>query len=108
MMSTPLHPDVWITGEQAVYYLHGGASYKVKGVRIPDPVSLFRLTSGRSYGKVKSKGLLWESDVFRREGYLSLSNRINPSYADKGFELECEGGDFLLVVPSYAIVGYRG
>ncbi len=97
LFSTELRPDVWITGEQFVYLVKKESLYTVFDTGIDEPVSFFRLTSGRCYGRIDTEGLLWEGSLFRPEGYLSLSNRINPENADKGFSFKCIDGDFLLV-----------
>ncbi len=57
-------------------------------------------------GKIISEGLQWESDVFRREGVMSLSNRIQSAYSERGkpVTIFVKSGEAVVIVPLSAEV----
>ena len=71
-----------------------------------DVVSVARTTSSYSGGKILSKGLEWESDLFRKYGMPSLSNRISEEYAKDRLPvtISAEKGDCMLFLPYNAVV----
>lgn len=106
IFSTNLRPDIWISGEQFLYYLPQNSSTKIYNLGKYDIVSVLRATYFREGGKVESKGFKWESDLFRKDGIPSISNRIDESYFEqnKPIEIKITEKDFILFVPYFAFV----
>lgn len=110
LFSTDLRPDVWLSGNQAAYYICEGQKVCVSGMTERENLSFARLSFSRTEGVVKSSGLLWESDCFRKEGLPSISNRLKPDFIERRIpaELTVCSGRFLLLVPLHAKVEITG
>lgn len=108
LFSTPLAPDVWLCSTQALFHIRGGGKINVGCLKKDDCVSIARTTNARTGGKISSSGLMWESNVFRKEGMPSISNRISDSYLseNKAVEINVAEGDFVLIVPLSAKVTF--
>ncbi len=101
LFSTDLRPDVWISGEQFLYFLPEKKAVEIYDLKNNDIVSVLRLSSSREGGKVETKGLEWEGGLFRPEGVPSLSNRISKEYFEKKLPVSVKTvkNDFVLVLP---------
>lgn len=106
LFASKLRPDVWLAGNQSLFYAPQHAQFSISGLRIDDMISIARTTKSRTDGSIISHGLKWEYGCFRKEGMPSLSNRISPDYFDsnKPVEIEIQSGEFVLIVPSAASV----
>lgn len=92
------HPDAWLCAEQAVYSVKK-QPYFVTVPAVSDCIS-FANVLGIS-GKIKSEGLEWESDLFRKSPFPSVSNRIKKSYFEekKPLLVEPKALGYLLIGP---------
>ena len=99
--SSEEHADIWLCGNQKICFLKKGSAISITNVSLKDTISLARTDDSRTQGSVVSSGLVWESNVFRKKGMPSLSNRIAPSYAQhrKPIEMNISEGNFLLILP---------
>jgi len=106
IFSTELKPNIWISGEQFLYLLEENSSAKIHNIKIDDMISFFRTSNFRSGGELHSKGLKWESDLFRKDGVPSISNRISPEYFENNLPIEINviKENYVLVVPYSAII----
>ncbi len=100
------HATAWLCGEQAVYFLAAPGRCEIGGLSPSDCVSVARTAAARTGGRMESRGLVWNADVFRKEGMPSVSNRISGAYYRSGrpVELTAEGADLLVIVPLHARV----
>lgn len=98
--------SVWLAKEQAVYLLQADFRAEIASLTLCDEVSVSRTTLCRTGGTLQSTGLQWESDVFRKSGMPSLSNRIAGDFyaAKKPVILSAHGADFLVIAPHSARV----
>lgn len=101
LFSTDIRPDFWLTENQTAVFLPDGGTVKFHTKKQNDLISVLRTTNSNTRGQVSSKGLEWESDVFRKTGVPSLSNRMSEEYFSKGLpvELTANGADFVVVGP---------
>ena len=99
--SSKEHADIWLCGNQKICFLKKGDVVSITNVSLKDAISLARTDDSRTEGSVATSGLVWESNVFRKKGMPSLSNRIAPSYAQhsKPIEMNVSDGNFLLILP---------
>ena len=104
LFSTPLRPDTWITGEQFLHFLGEGKSAEISNLKENDTVSVLRTSESRTGGRIESKGLKWESKLFRMEGVPSISNRISESADEEIVEISAVEGNFVLALPNSAKV----
>ena len=106
LFSTDLRPDVWLSGNQFLYFLGERSCAELYDVALDDMVSVLRTSACRTGGRIKSEGLLWESGLFRKEGLPSISNRISPDCfrAGRPVALTVESGSFVLAAPHSARV----
>ena len=95
-------PSLWLCKEQAIYLLNKNHKYTISNITEKDNISFSRLSSSRTKGKIISKNLEWESNLFRKKGMPSLSNRIKQN--QKQIKLHIKGSNFLLIVPLFANV----
>ena len=104
--SREYHCDVWLCGQQVIYFVSQGSSVHIKNVCIDDRISVSRITSEYENTCMKCEGLEW-SELFPK-GMASLSNRISKEYFDqkKKVNLYAEKGSFLVYVPYTAQVSY--
>ncbi len=80
-----LHPDVWLCKEQSVYSLKKQPYFLT--VKNPSDSISFANVLGIS-GKIKSVGLEWESDLFRKSPFQSVSNRVKKCFFDENRPVE--------------------
>ena len=106
LFATALRPDVWLTPQQALWYASAGSTFKIAGIGLQDMISVARTSSVRNGGAIKSTGLQWEWEHFRKEGMASLSNRIQPAFynAGKSIHITIEESEFVLILPLHATV----
>ena len=102
LFSTRLRPDTWITGEQFLHFLGEGTRAEISNLSEKDTVSVLRTSESRTGGKIESKGLKWESSLFRMEGVPSISNRMSEDAARNRIELKSIEGDFVIALPNSA------
>ena len=98
--------SVWLAKEQGLYLLKDGFSCDIFELGIEDIVSVARTSASRTKGALRSEGLVWEANCFRKEGMPSLSNRISQEFYDlsKPVRLCAKGADFLVIAPLSAVV----
>ena len=103
------HPHTWLLTSQKIIIIEKGITASIQGLRRCDVVSIARTSSKRTGGSLSSHGLAWESNVFRKEGMPSISNRISSEYenSNKPVTITSEEGSFLLIVPLSADVILR-
>lgn len=94
--------SLWLCKEQIVYLLKPKNNYLISNINQQNNISISRLSLSRTKGKIKSYGLNWESNLFRKKGMPSLSNRINKN--QKEIKLSIKRGKFLLITPLNAII----
>lgn len=95
-------PSLWLCKEQAIYLLNKNHKYTISNITPKDNISFSRLSSSRTKGKIISKNLEWESNLFRKKGMPSLSNRIKQN--QNKIKLHIKGSNFLLILPLFANV----
>lgn len=74
------HPDVWLGSFQSVYFL------KKKPYFVTVSCEKDCISFGNVLGKtsrIKTQGLEWESELFRKSPFPSLSNRVKKSYFEE-------------------------
>ena len=105
LFGTPLAPDAWICGGQVFYKAERG-SFAISGLKPGDTLSIARAFGKNSGGKIRSQGLEWESDVFRKRGMPSISNTIKEEWAKKSLPVKIDflRGSFVLILPLWATV----
>ncbi|MBR1615942.1 MAG: hypothetical protein IJ673_10775, partial [Treponema sp.] len=91
-----------ITGEQFLHFLGEGTRAEISNLAANDTVSVLRTSESRTGGKIESKGLKWESSLFRMEGVPSISNRMSEDAARNRIELKSIEGDFVIALPNSA------
>lgn len=101
LFSTDIRPDFWLTENQAAVFLPDGGTVKFHTKKQNDLISVLRTTVSNTEGQVVSEGLEWESDVFRKSGVPSLSNRMSAEYFSEGrpVKLTAKGADFVIAGP---------
>lgn len=99
--ATECHPDVWLCGKQAIYYLDREDSISFSGLSESDNISIARLPSNYFGGHVETEGLEWGSAVMRKKGMPSLSNRISKEFLESGknVKITAQDGQFLVFAP---------
>lgn len=99
--------DIWLCGEQAVYFIAQSRSIEIRGVDFEDRISVSRISSEYENTEMECKGLEWPS-LFSK-GMASLSNRISKEYFDlkKPIDLHAQRGNFLVFVPFTASVSLK-
>ena len=95
-------PSLWLCKEQAIYLLNKNHKYTISNITPKDNISFSRLSSSRTKGKIISQNLEWESNLFRKKGMPSLSNRIKQN--QNKIKLHIKGSNFLLILPLFANV----
>lgn len=106
LFSEENHPDAWLYNSQILWYAKQGSVFEISNLGQHDYISVARTNGSRSGGKIISDGLEWESDLFRKEGMPSLSNRISEKAfaANKKVSIKVDEGDFILILPVTAKV----
>ncbi|MCR5289838.1 MAG: thiamine diphosphokinase [Treponema sp.] len=106
LFATSLHPHVWLTKEQALWFITSGDTVTVTHIQDMEPISFARTYGKRSGGVIESDGLEWESALFRKEGMPSISNRIKCNYGTEQnpLHIQVKQGDFIMFLPLTAHV----
>lgn len=96
--------DVWLCGEQVVWFCGFGSSMEISQVNFEDRISVSRISSEYENTNLACNGFEW-NQLFEK-GMPSLSNRISREYFEKGktISLKAEKGSFLIYVPFTAKV----
>ncbi len=92
-------PNVWLCSVQQIYLLDKNCEYFLSGLKLEDNIS-FANIFGKG-AKITSKGLLWESKLFKDKYMPSVSNRISPEYCkeSKPIYIKPNALGFLLICP---------
>lgn len=95
-----LSPDAWLCGEQ-VFLNARKKKFFVENLDAGSPVSVARASREFRGGKILSRGLEWESGVFRKRGMPSISNTISLEYFKerRPVEFYFKRGSFVLILP---------
>lgn len=95
-----LSPDAWLCGEQILLNARR-RKFFVENLEAGSPVSVARASRGFRGGKITTRGLEWESGVFRKRGMPSISNTISLEYFKEKRPVEfCfKRGAFVLILP---------
>lgn len=95
-----LSPDVWLCGEQILLNARK-RKFFVENLEAGSPVSVARASREFRGGKITTRGLEWESCVFRKRGMPSISNTISLEYFKEKRPVEfCfKRGAFVLILP---------
>ncbi len=104
LFATPLRPDIWITGEQFLHFIEKGNQAEISNLAENDTISVLRTSQARIGGKIESKGLKWESNLFRMQGVPSISNRISENAQSQKVKIDVVDGEFVLALPNSAKV----
>lgn len=106
LFSEKNHPDAWLYNSQILLFAKQGSVFEISNLAQYDYISVARPSGSRAGGKIISEGLEWESELFRKEGMPSLSNRISDKAfaADKKVSIKVEEGNFILILPVTAKV----
>lgn len=104
--STENHADYWLCGNQILCFLKKNEMLSIKNLALTDRISVARTTDSYSEGMITSEGLEWESNVFRKKGMPSISNRISrEAWKNKTpVKFFVKQGKFLVIVPVNAIL----
>ena len=106
LFSTELKPDVWIAGGQFLYFLAENSKMQISNLKHSDTVSVLRTSKSRTEGRIESCGLEWESNLFRKSGVPSISNRVADSSKNGNVELKAFDADFVIALPPSANVSF--
>lgn len=95
-----LLPDAWLCGEQILLNARR-KKFFVENLEAGSPVSVARASREFRGGKITTRGLEWESGVFRKRGMPSISNTISLEYFKEKRPVEfCfKRGAFVLILP---------
>lgn len=95
-----LSPDAWLCGEQ-VFLNARKKKFFVENLEAGSPISVARASREFRGGKILSRGLEWESGVFRERGMPSISNTISLEYFKerRPVEFYFKRGSFVLILP---------
>lgn len=100
-----LSPDAWLCGEQILLDARR-RKFFVENLEAGSPVSVARASKEFRGGKITTRGLEWESGVFRKRGMPSISNTISLEYfkEKRPVEFSFKRGAFVLILPISAKV----
>lgn len=95
-----LSPDAWLCGEQILLDARR-RKFFVENLEAGSPVSVARASKEFRGGKITTRGLEWESGVFRKRGMPSISNTISLEYfkEKRPVEFSFKRGAFVLILP---------
>lgn len=98
------HADIWLCGEQVIWYCGYKSYMEIDNVTFEDRISISRISSEYENTNLICKGLEW-NNLFTK-GMPSLSNRISKEYFEnkKTITLKAEKGSFLVYTPFTAKV----
>ena len=104
--SSEAHADLWLCGNQVICCVEDGDLLKVSGLKADDYISVSRTASSFTGGIMESEGLKWGSEVMRKSGMPSISNRISEEFYESGKPVvfKPKGGTFLVFVPLRAVI----
>lgn len=107
---TGRHCDIWVCGEQRIIFLADGSSLALGNLCPGDPVSIARTVPFYTEGSIDTCGLEWGTDVMRRRGMPSISNRISMEYFQEGRPVTfyARKADFLVFAPAGCRITYYG
>lgn len=93
-------PDAWLCGEQVLLNAKR-RKFFVEDLDAGSPISVARASREFRGGKIHTRGLEWESGVFRKRGMPSISNTISLEYfkEKRPVELRFTRGAFVLILP---------
>lgn len=93
-------PDAWLCGEQILLDARR-RKFTVENLDVGSPISVARASRQFRGGTVSTRGLEWESSVFRKRGMPSISNTISLAHFKEKRPVEfCfKRGSFVLILP---------
>lgn len=98
--STEEKADFWLCCEQIVCFAKKGTSVKITGINQKDYVSVYKINEKPGADFI-TKGLEWNSEVFRKTKMPSLSNRISAEWLKLNLPVEIipQNTDCLIFLP---------
>ena len=98
LFSSCLAPDAWLTECQILTLLKKDSTIKLLPRTLSSPISVMHTSASNSAGRIESKGLEWESELFRKTGFPSLSNVCSKKNFDSKIpvEITARDADFIL------------
>ncbi|WP_407399143.1 hypothetical protein [Treponema sp.] len=104
--SREYHADVWLCGEQVIWYCGCNSALKISNINFDDRISVSRISSEYENTELDCNGFEWNS-LFKK-GMPSLSNRISEKFFNEGkpIELKSVKGSFLIYTPFTAEVSF--
>ena len=102
--SREYHADIWLCGQQVIWFCGTGTSMEISNVVFEDRISVSRISSEYENTELLCQGFEWNT-LFAK-GMPSLSNRICKEYFDEGkpIKLTAQKGSFLIYTPFTAKV----
>ena len=99
--SSANHADFWLCGNQIFCLLTKNNMLSISNLKLNDRISIARTTDYYKGGFIHSDGLEWESNLFRKTGMPSISNRISKEYLEekKPVKISVTEGKYLVIVP---------
>ena len=99
--SSENHADFWLCGNQIFCLLTKNDMLSISNLKLHDRISIARTPDCYEGGSIHSEGLEWESNLFRKKGMPSISNRISKQYSEEGkpVKISVTEGKFLVIVP---------
>lgn len=93
-------PDAWLCGEQILLNARR-RKFFIENLDAQSPISVARASREFRGGKIMTRGLEWESGVFRKRGMPSISNTISSEYfkEKRPVEFHFRRGAFVLILP---------
>ena len=74
LFSSCIAPDVWLTECQILTLLKKDSTIKLLPRTLSSPISVMHTSASNNAGRIESKGLEWESELFRKK--LKLINNL--------------------------------
>ncbi len=92
--------DFWLCCKQTVCFVKDGTKLEISGLTQNDCVSVYKVNEKQNAGFI-TKGLEWNSEVFRKTRMPSLSNRICSEWLSKKLPVEIipQNTDCLIFIP---------
>ncbi len=105
LFGTKNAPDAWLCGEQVLWKAEK-TLFEISGLKAGDVISIARAFGKNRGGKIRSQGLEWENDLFRKNGMPSVSKTIKEKCARLGkpAQIDFLRGSFVLIAPLFASV----
>nr|WP_318710767.1 thiamine pyrophosphokinase [uncultured Treponema sp.] len=104
--SREYHADIWLCGEQVIWFCGTGTSLEISNVVIEDRISISRISSEYENTTLECHGFEW-NQLFEK-GMPSLSNRISRQHLENKMPIRliARKGSFLIYLPFTATVSF--